>query len=147
MAHRKKSNLSNGDKIRAGRLLSQWLRDIAGEETELVVDPEHGDRMGTKAEAIARTMFKMAIGFEEEVEEVDAKGKPYVRTVKHSPDKTMIQLIWERLEGKAVPADIGDEHKHTVADRITDMGKSRIEAASGIKSELETEVKGTVSSE
>ena len=53
-----------GDKQRAGRLLSEHLRKIAQEETEFVIHPD-GDRMVSKAEALARLMFKLALGYEE----------------------------------------------------------------------------------
>jgi hypothetical protein len=110
-----------GDKIRAGTLLSSYLRRIAQEQTELVADPDRGDRMGTKAEALARLMFKMALGYAEEVIE---NGKVVVNAVR--PDRGMIALIWDRIEGRAPLSGDPDAKKHTIADRVSEQSKVRL---------------------
>jgi hypothetical protein len=124
LAKKKKSksnpvDLLLGDKMRAGTLLSSFLRKIAQEATEFVADPNQGDYMATKAEALARLMWKMALGYKEE----DVKtGKT---TIIH-PDKGMISLIWDRVEGRAaISGDLGAS-KRTVADRISEQSKDRL---------------------
>ena len=113
-------------KIKAGTLLSKWVKEIADEMTEAVVDPVTGEsRMATKAETIARIMWKGALGFTE----VDIKtGKDMV----HKPDKTFIGMIWDRVEGRAVPvADKDKDKKASLADRVGDQAKRRLNTLAG----------------
>lgn len=122
MAKRKKSSDSAasflGDKIRAGQLLSSHLRKIAQEQTELIRDQD-GDRLGTKAEALARLMWKMALGYTE----TDVKTG---ETVIRGPDRGMIALVWDRIEGRApLSADLGSK-KRTIADRVSEQSKARL---------------------
>ena len=124
----------HGKKIKAGQLLSQYLRQIAEEETELVKDPDTGEhRMARKAEALARKMWDIALGFEEQ-EEVFKDGKPTGerRTVKHSPNRAMMELVYTRIEGRAPTAIHEGDEKITAADRVTEEGKKRIGKIGGI---------------
>ncbi|KKL21842.1 hypothetical protein LCGC14_2441390 [marine sediment metagenome] len=107
-----------GDKARAGRLLSQHLRKIAQEETEFVEGPD-GDVMVSKAEALARLMFKLALGWEED----DVKtGKKKV----HNPSAGMIALIWDRIEGRSVPL-VGDgKEGRTLPTKVSEESKNRL---------------------
>jgi hypothetical protein len=124
MAKKKKSksnpvDLLLGDKMRAGTLLSSFLRKIAQESTELVADPNQGDRMATKAEALARLMWKMALGYKEE----DVKtGKAVIV----HPDKGMMSLLFDRIEGRASMSGDLNPNKRTVADRISEQSKDRL---------------------
>ena len=57
----------HGRRTKAGRLLSAFIRQIAEEQTEMVKDPETGeDRMASKAEALARLIWKKALGYTEQ---------------------------------------------------------------------------------
>jgi len=128
MAKKKKDKLSDrGRKAQAGKLLSQYLRAIAQEETEFVKDDDGDDRMATKAEKMARLMFKMALGYEYEEDKYDDKGVKTV-TVKRrvNPDKSMIALIWDRIEGKAPPMMGDGKAGFGVTDKVTEQGKKRI---------------------
>lgn len=107
-----------GDKIRAGRLLSEHLRKIAQEETEFVTHPD-GDKMVTKAEALARLMFKLALGWEEE------NLKTGIIKV-HGPSMGMIALIWDRIEGRSVPLTGGDKDKRTLPKKVSEENKKRL---------------------
>ena len=107
-----------GDKIRAGRQLSTFLRKIAQEKTELMKG-EEGDEIMTKAEALARKMFELALGTT--VYDVK-KGKD----VKLAPDRGMIALIWDRMEGRAVATDDSDMKKRTIPTKISDANKQRL---------------------
>lgn len=115
----KKKSTMLGDKQRAGRLLSSHLRKIAQEETQLVKDPETGDRMATKAEALARLMFDMALGYTA----VDAKSG--LETV-HAPDRGMISQIWDRIEGRAGPVNDTDAKKRSLPRKVSDENKKRL---------------------
>ncbi len=107
-----------GDKVRAGQLLSSYLRRIAQEETEFVAGPD-GDVMVSKAEALARLMFKLALGWEED----DVKtGKKKV----HNPSAGMIALIWDRIEGRSVPLASGDKQGRTLPKKVSEESKNRL---------------------
>jgi hypothetical protein len=108
-------------KIKAGQMLSKFVKEIADETTELVKDPATGeDRMATKAEALARLMWKGALGYTE----IDVKtGKEIIR----KPDKTFIGMIWDRVEGRVVPVVDKDKgQKASLADRVGDQAKRRL---------------------
>jgi len=103
------------DKARAGKLLSGHLRMIAQEETEFVAGPD-GDKMATKAESLARLMFKIALGYEE----VDVKtGKNKVI----KPSAGMIALIFDRMEGRAPAANENLDKSRTVPNKVSDENK------------------------
>ncbi len=107
-----------GDKVRAGQLLSSYLRRIAQEETEFVAGPD-GDVMVSKAEALARLMFKLALGWEED----DVKtGKKKI----HNPSAGMITLIWDRIEGRSVPLVGGGKEGRTLPTKVSEESKNRL---------------------
>ncbi len=110
---------AHGRKCVAGKLLTSYLTDIAREVTE-EIDAPNGVRMATKAEAAARKMWDMALG------EKDLDG------VRGKPDKAMLSLIFERLEGKAPQTVAGDPSKMSVAGRVKAEGKKRINKAGGL---------------
>jgi len=117
----------------ANRLLTRFLDSVSREETELVEDPDSGARMASKCEAMARLMFKMALGYKETVEQdiVEEGKKTGVIDIEviHKPDKQMIALVYDRLEGKAVPAEDASKHKSSIADKVSNEGVKRIEQA------------------
>jgi len=107
----------------AGQLLSKFLKEIANEETELLtIDGE--DRMTTKAEALARLMWRMALGYEEET--IASNGQR--SRIAHAPDKKMMALLFDRIEGRATI--LSETQKgQTVADKVSEQGKQRIAQA------------------
>lgn len=110
-------------KAKASRLLSQFIRSIAAEATVPVEDAaaENGIRMETRAEALARQIWKMAEGYTEIV-----SGKEKI----HAPSKDMIAIILERMEGRVPTIDVKDQKpKASVADRVTEQSKERIKNA------------------
>ncbi len=107
-----------GDKVRAGQLLSGYLRKIAQEQTEFVKGPD-GDIMVSKAEALARLMFKLALGWDEE------NIKTGVIKV-HNPSSGMIALIWDRIEGRSVPLAGGDKDRRTLPRKVSEESKNRL---------------------
>ena len=107
-----------GDRMRAGTLLSTHLRRIAQEETEFLDLPD-GGRMGTKAEALARLMFKLALGYEERDADTNV-------VTKHGPDRGMLGLIWDRIEGRAAPITDNAAKKRTLPNRVSDENTKRL---------------------
>jgi len=113
-----------GIRTRAGKLLSSFIRQIAEEKTEFIIDhPDNvEDKMVTKAEALARLIWKRALGYTEMKPNKDGTLSEYI----YSPDKGCMSLIFDRMEGKAPAAlDEGDE-KLTVAERVSEQGRKRI---------------------
>lgn len=109
-----------GIQTRAGQLLSQFLRKIAEEKTELAKGVDGDDRMVSKAEAISRLMWKMALGYKENI----VKNEVMTELI-HPPDRAMIHLLFDRIEGRT-PLMADMKPKRTVADKITEQGKLRI---------------------
>ena len=104
----------HGAKVKAGKLLNQFLREIAQEMTEVIKDPETGDdRMATKAEALVRNMWKMALGYTEQ----RVVGKDLVDT-KYAPDKGMMARVFERLEGKVPMTTASGKQGVTASKRL-----------------------------
>jgi hypothetical protein len=113
-----------GNKVKAGQLLSKFLRSVAEEKTELEnIGGE--DALITKAESLARKMWDIALGKPSIT--VDKKTGARVE-VKNFPDKTMMSLIFERVEGKAPLAQEGSGRQE-ISDRVDEQAKNRIEAA------------------
>ncbi len=120
-----------GDKARAGRLLSDYLRRIAQEQTEFVKGPDGDDTMVSKAEALARLMFKLALGWDEVVSK-KSNGNIIEITKKHNPSMGMIALIWDRIEGRSVPLAGDDKQGRTLPKKISEENKRRMnELATG----------------
>lgn len=124
MAKKNKKPTIKGAKQRAGILLSSFLRDILEEKTE-VNDSIEDPQMISKAEKIARLMVKHAIGFTE----TRINDKDVAYGVVHQPDRTYIAMVWDRAEGRVAAVESGKKEKRTVADRIGDQSKKRINAA------------------
>jgi hypothetical protein len=126
-----------GSKARAGRLLSHHLRVIAQEFTELSPEGE----MISKAEYLARTMFSLALGSKE----VDKHGVEIITV----PDRGMIALIWDRIEGRAAQVDSADDKKMTVPKKVSAENKKRLNSLAlgenDLDAKLETESIDTLS--
>lgn len=112
----------NGKKMLAGKLLSKYLTEIAAEETELGKDLDGGDVMITKAEALARLIWKMALGYKEEV--INKSG--LLAKLNHRPDKPAMGIIFDRLEGRVAQSVAESPNKLSTADRVTEQAKKRI---------------------
>jgi hypothetical protein len=83
------------DKVNPQRLLTDFLRDVGGEETELVT-VDGTPAMVSKAEALARKLYLMALGGTTETK--NDKGE--VKTVVFEPSLPAAKLIREWTEGK-----------------------------------------------
>ncbi len=111
-----------GKRAKAGKLLTRFLEEIAEEQTEL----GDGEELITKAEALARLIWKRALGY------TDSDVKTGVDTV-YAPESSKINIIFERIEGKAPMAGTEKADKLTVSERIKEVGKKRITQAGGYK--------------
>jgi len=117
---KKKPMSTHGIKTKAGKLLSQFLKEIAQEKTELVKDANNEDQMATKAEALARKIWHMALGWKE-VQIEDGKPVEYV----YKPDKAMMMLVFDRTEGR-VSTSVSGGQKLSTAKRVTEQSKKRL---------------------
>jgi len=112
MADKKKKS-----KLNANRLVSKYITEIAKESNELIeVDGE--SRMGTKAEALARLMWKHTLGFTE----LDVKTQ---KEVVHLPSLSWAKMLVDRMEGKVQDVS-ATQAKKSIADRVSDATKSSI---------------------
>jgi hypothetical protein len=107
-----------GEKQRAGRALSEMIRAIGTEQTEVVLDdgPKPGPpRIISKAESMARFIWKKALPHK------DDNGED------HEPDLDYIKIVLDRAEGKPGVAgkDI-EEKRESVPDRISRMNAERL---------------------
>jgi len=123
----------NDPKIKASTLLSKFIKEIADENTELVKDSKTGEgREATKAEALARIIWQGALGWIE-TEDVIKKGEIVGTKEKiHGPDKTYVNIILDRMEGKAAMGTEKDKgQKVPLVDRISDQAKKRLNMLAG----------------
>jgi len=119
----------HGKKVIAGKLLSKFIKEIASEICDDPVIKAKGEEavMLTKAEAIARYIFKLALGYQED-EDIYKNGvKVGMRPVIHRPDKWAIGVIWDRMEGRVGQADAkGGSDKASLADKVSGLGAKRV---------------------
>ena len=119
----------HGKKVVAGKLLSKFIKEIASEICDDPILKAKGEDavMVTKAEAIARYIWKVALGWEEEVEIYKDGVKVGIRPEHHRPDKWAINMIWDRMEGRVGAADLkAGSDKASLADRVTALGKKHM---------------------
>jgi len=121
--------IQSSKKPKAKQFITRFLKDIANEKTETVCI-EGEDVMVSKAESLARLMWKMALGYEET--KVSNEG---VKTTVHKPDKGMMGLLFDRIEGRAIPVSNTGKERKDIADKISDQGKNRIAQAGGINND------------
>lgn len=91
-------------KNKAKRLLTSYLNSVGQEETE-VVSINGIPKPITKAEALARRLWLMALGGIEEF--IDDDGQTLTRIYK--PDRKAVELILAYLEGKPPVNKPGDK--------------------------------------
>ena len=104
---------------KASRLLSRYIREIANEAVMPMEDAaaDNGIRMATRAEALARKLWQMAEGYTEIVGD---------KTKAHAPDKAMIAILLDRMEGRVPTIDAKDQKpKASVAERVGDQARQR----------------------
>lgn len=114
----------------AGKLLSKFIREIA---SEICDDPEiraagEDAVMITKAEKLARWIWKAALGYSEDIDVLDKAGKKIgIKLAVHKPNKTYIGLIYDRLEGRVAMMDAkSGSDKISLADKVSGLGTERV---------------------
>jgi hypothetical protein len=110
------------EKISAGKMLTKFLREVANEETMIVIDGEMS--MVTKAEALARILWTMALGGNLEYMAPDKS----VKIRYYEPDKKTAEFIFNRTEGTPVSgtAQIGRPPGQKKPERFNPGIKSRL---------------------
>lgn len=110
-----------GEKQRAGRALSELIRAIGQERTEVVLDdgPTPGPpRIISKAESMARWIWRKAL--------------PHVSDdgTHHEPELEYIKIVLDRSDGKPGTPKYMDEDtgRESVPDRISRMNQERLNA-------------------
>jgi hypothetical protein len=106
-----------------GKELTRHLRDLAAEAEGLA---ENGDVL-TKAQALARLLWRKALGYEDM--QPNREGV-LVKTI-HMPESWAIQLIYERIEGKAGPTTVEEAGKITATERVSELARNRINSLAG----------------
>ena len=107
--------------------LTNHLREMAAEAHTMVDDGS----ILTRGEALAKLIFDKARGYTEKT--VDDEGE--TKEVYHQPASWAIQLLWDRMEGKAPLAITEDDARVKVAEQVRELAKDRLNklvpAASG----------------
>ena len=117
--------------VKAGRMLSKFIRLIAEEETEFVKGTgSEDDRMLSKAESLARKMWRIALGYKEVVVTEDGS-----RSIEHAPDLKMATILMDRMEGRCGTVQEDEVTRPTTSSKVSDQGKLRIAAAGGLTDE------------
>jgi len=97
--------------------ITQHLRELGNEVDQLrTVDGE--TQVITRVEALAELVWKRALGW---IEDLGGGKKTY-----HKPEPWAIQLIYERIEGRVPQVIPSEKSGATIADRVGDLGKQRI---------------------
>lgn len=125
MGKKAKGN-AHGRKTKAGVLLSKYIRQIADEPTEFIKGEDGDDYMATKAEALARVIWKLALGYDEIIVKITKDGQRTEVKKPHGPNSTYVGIILDRTEGRAPLMADGKDGKLSVPDRISQEGKNRI---------------------
>lgn len=128
MAKENKNLLQRGEKIRAGLIISKYLRAVLQEKTELVsvaVGPDKvKQKLVSKGEKIARDMIRLAMGIDRKVNnagEIIDDGLDPKMTLEYR------KLVIERADGKAgtVQEALGEDEK-SIPDRMSEENKMRM---------------------
>jgi hypothetical protein len=112
----------NLDRPYSPHSLAKFLRYLAGEAVSIHDD---GDIV-TRSETLARLLWDKALGYEEVI--VDDEGRE--KTKKHEPQPWAMQIVLDRLEGKAPLAIVEPEGKAKITDRVNELIKERLNAIS-----------------
>lgn len=114
--------------------ISKYLKELA-EQARLVGGSGPKE---TRAQTLAKILWKKALGYTETLD--DGKEK------KHPPSQWAIACILERLEGRVGSIDDGKDLGQTIVDRIHELTKNRLnELADAAVRGSDSDPEGTVS--
>jgi hypothetical protein len=111
-----------GEKQRAGRALSELIRAIGQEITEVVLDDSlttpGPPRIISKAESMARFIWRKALPH------VDDDG------TQHEPELDYVRIVLDRSDGKpGTPKQVDDDTgRESVPDKVSRMNTERLNA-------------------
>jgi hypothetical protein len=111
-------------------MLSRYLRQIANEKTESDGSLNPGDgrvRMMSKAEALARQIWRLALGWKEDVK-VEKDGKVKMVEKHHPPDPKFVDIVLDRIEGKVAAQGEDKVKKQPLSERVSDLAKRKLNA-------------------
>jgi hypothetical protein len=117
---------TQGERIKAGQLLTRYIKEIANEETEVSPDSQF-PKMITKAEALARLIWKHALGFKDK--EINDKGVETEIRVK--PSLAHQNIVLDRIEGKIGVVGDSGEGGTPLHQRVSAEGRKRINSLTG----------------
>jgi len=107
--------------VSVDKQLTKLLKKIGLEESEITPIGDEAPKIMTKIEALARTVWRKALGYEYK----DTIGGKKVLKTK-LPDKDMIQLIWDRHEGRVATASDPGTEKTSLPDKVAEVQKLRL---------------------
>ena len=111
---------------------NEKLREISKEVSEFVPNdpnnPEAGQMMVSKAEALCRNLFKMALGYTTKKKLKDGKETEVI----HHPEKWAMKEIMDRVDGRTVAAAPADDRSAPIADRIRQSAKDLVNQAAEV---------------
>src|SRR6266516_4622347 len=110
---------TNAPGIFSKRAVNKHLHEVGARVHEELNDS--GDSQ-TKDEALAELLWKMALGYTEEVRDDDGT----LRKVVHGPVAWAMQYIVERKEGKAVQAISEEDGRIKAADKVRELARDRM---------------------
>ena len=114
-----KQELESGNKQRAGRLLSTFLRAIAQEKIK-IIGKDGMPREVTKARALAEQMWNRALGTHSYVDEKTGEIKI------PPPDKSMIDILFDRCEGRVGTHEEEVKKDASVPDKVSQANKDKL---------------------
>ena len=122
----------HGLKTVAGQMISKSLRAIGLEKTETTGELDPGDGktlMINKAEALARVIWKLALGWDEEVKITNAKtGQVKIVIKHHAPDAKFVDIVYDRIEGRVAPDKESGFKKQPLSEKVGEQAKQRLNA-------------------
>jgi hypothetical protein len=106
------------------------MREIATEEDQFVKGKDgEEDKIASKAEALARIIWKYGLGFEQEVQE-KIGNKIVTRKKTVPPNLSYINVILDRMEGKAGSSKDADEKtRPSASERVEKKAADRINSS------------------
>ena len=112
-------------KTKFGTTLSNYVRNIGLEKTEPYLgEVDQDPEIISKVEKLARLIWRIALGWTEKLDD----GAEVI----HKPDKQMMTVLWDRLEGRVPTSDKkADDSKASVADRVSEQSKKRLNNMAG----------------
>lgn len=118
-----KSLMELGQKSRAGRVLSEYLRAISVEKTETIINPiTCKTEIVSKGEAIARQIWDKAFGRHTRLTD---DGR--LEVIETGIDIDWVKLLLERIEGRVgIDQNASESHKPTAAEKVSEINRRRL---------------------